>query len=729
MSNRSLSKKNHSFSTTVSDLLQRSIVLLFHFLVLSVPVFFLFKNEELFEFNKMILTYGTTVLIGTAWLCKMIIDKKVLLRRTPLDIPIALFMVSQVLSSLFSIHVRTSLFGYYTRFHGGLFSTFTYVMLFYTYVSIIKKSQQPALLRSMIFSALLVALYAIPEHFGYSFSCWMIAGNLDASCWIQDVQTRVFATFGQPNWLAAYAVMLIPIASSLFIASKTRTKNFVNFALFTLLPSTTAVLLFVTLLYTKSRSGILGLGGGALAFTALGLLALLKKDLQQSVHSRIPKTLGLAGIFVMIAVVIGTPFTPNLQTLIAQNTAPAEDVVIQEDPTVNRLEVGGTDSGEIRKIVWEGAFKVWQRYPLLGSGVETFAYSYFTDRPMEHNLVSEWDFLYNKAHNELLNFLATTGIVGLTTYILLQGAILWMIGKQAFNSKDLPSVFLYLGLFAGLVSVHISNFFGFSTVMVSILMYLFPAVALIAESKDEALSSSQKITEVQYLGILVTTGIGLYFLTMVWLMWQTDYLYARAKSFFQQADYANASQLIRRAISISPQEGLLYELQSKIDAQYAVALVQDQQLETATQLASESLDASDRSLQLNPVHLNFYKTRVQVLLTLAQAQPDFYQEALNTLDLARKYAPTDPKLVYNQAIIYNVMGESEIAEVLLREAIDMKPNYETARYQLAQLLERKQEYEEAAKHYQYILEYIAPANELVKERLEIIATFSASPQQ
>lgn len=729
MSNRSLSKKNHSFSTTVSDLLQRSIVLLFHFLVLSVPVFFLFKNEELFEFNKMILTYGTTVLIGTAWLCKMIIDKKVLLRRTPLDIPIALFMVSQVLSSLFSIHVRTSLFGYYTRFHGGLFSTFTYVMLFYTYVSIIKKSQQPALLRSMIFSALLVALYAIPEHFGYSFSCWMIAGNLDASCWIQDVQTRVFATFGQPNWLAAYAVMLIPIASSLFIASKTRTKNFVNFALFTLLPATTAVLLFVTLLYTKSRSGILGLGGGALAFTGLGLLALLKKDLQQSVHSRIPKTLGLAGIFVMIAVVIGTPFTPNLQTLLAQNTTPTEEVVIQEDPTVNRLEVGGTDSGEIRKIVWEGAFKVWQRYPLLGSGVETFAYSYFTDRPMEHNLVSEWDFLYNKAHNELLNFLATTGIVGLTTYVLLQGAILWAIGKQTLNSKDLPSTLLYLGLFAGLISVHISNFFGFSTVMVSILMYLFPAIALVAESKDEGLSSSQKITEVQYLGILVTTGIGLYFLTMVWLMWQTDYLYARAKSFFQQADYANASQLIRRAISISPQEGLLYELQSKIDAQYAVALVQDQQFETATQLASESLDASDRSLQLNPVHLNFYKTRVQVLLTLAQAQPDFYEEALNTLDLARKYAPTDPKLVYNQAIIYNVMGESEIAEVLLREAIDMKPNYETARYQLAQLLERKQEYEEAAEHYQYILEYIAPANELVKERLEIIATFSASPQQ
>jgi O-antigen ligase len=54
--------------------------------------------------------------------------------------------------------------------------------------------------------------------------------------------------------------------------------------------------------------------------------------------------------------------------------------------------------------------------------VETFAYSYYNFRPAQHNQLSEWDYLYNKAHNEFLNFLSTTGAFGLATYLLI---ILW----------------------------------------------------------------------------------------------------------------------------------------------------------------------------------------------------------------------------------------------------------------------------------------------------------------
>jgi putative inorganic carbon (hco3(-)) transporter len=60
----------------------------------------------------------------------------------------------------------------------------------------------------------------------------------------------------------------------------------------------------------------------------------------------------------------------------------------------------------------KGAWELTKKYPLFGSGVETFAYSYYNVRPVEHNLVTEWDFLYNKAHNEFLNYAATTGFVG-----------------------------------------------------------------------------------------------------------------------------------------------------------------------------------------------------------------------------------------------------------------------------------------------------------------------------
>lgn len=133
-----------------------------------------------------------------------------------------------------------------------------------------------------------------------------------------------------------------------------------------------------------------------------------------------------------------------------------------------QLETGGSESGDIRKIVWKGALGVWRRYPLFGSGVETFAYSYYNFRPAEHNLVSEWDFLYNKAHNEYLNFLATTGIFGLGTYLLLQVWIsIWLL-------KHNQVAFL-----SGLIALSVSNFFGFSTVPVALLFWLYPAFAFV----------------------------------------------------------------------------------------------------------------------------------------------------------------------------------------------------------------------------------------------------------
>lgn len=130
---------------------------------------------------------------------------------------------------------------------------------------------------------------------------------------------------------------------------------------------------------------------------------------------------------------------------------------------------GITDSEAIRMPVWKGAIKIWQRYLIFGSGVETFAYSYYLDRPAEHNLLSEWDFLYNKAHNEYLNILATTGSLGFLSYLSLLGGTIWLIKKN-------PSL---LGAY---VSILVTNFFGFSVVIIGLYFFLIPAFYEIFET-------------------------------------------------------------------------------------------------------------------------------------------------------------------------------------------------------------------------------------------------------
>ena len=116
----------------------------------------------------------------------------------------------------------------------------------------------------------------------------------------------------------------------------------------------------------------------------------------------------ILGLFLIVNLLFGSALTRfQLSSLLPQAPQP-ETTQQQVTSSLTQLENGGTESGQIRLIVWQGALEIFKHYPIFGSGVETFAYSYFQYKPISHNLVSEWDFLYNKAHNEFLNYLATT---------------------------------------------------------------------------------------------------------------------------------------------------------------------------------------------------------------------------------------------------------------------------------------------------------------------------------
>lgn len=414
----------------------RIISVTFSALFFLVPLILTPWNYELFEFNKMLLVYIATVIITAAWAIRMIMTRHWRVKRTPFDIPLLLFLTSQILSTIFSIDPHTSIFGYYSRFHGSLLSTIAYILLYYAFVSNLNFNHVLRAIRYLLISAALVAFYAIAQHFG-----------IDKHLWVQDVQTRVFSTLGQPNWLAAFILTLLPLTIALSITSKST----IYHLLFTIY--------YLTLLYTKSRSGLLGF---AVAYLTFWFLVFIK-------DSPFPKRRVLFRFFLVSCILLFITFFDGLRWLPRYELPATSQIGTQ-------LESGGSESGDIRRIVWKGALKIWRHYPLFGSGVETFAYSYYNFRSPEHNLVSEWDFLYNKAHNEYLNFLATTGIVGLGAYLLLQAWIFIWLFKNSLNTKY---YLLNTAFLSGLAGLSISNFFGFSTVPVALLFFLYPAFAIV----------------------------------------------------------------------------------------------------------------------------------------------------------------------------------------------------------------------------------------------------------
>src|SRR4030042_6345784 len=172
----------------------------FYLLFVVTPFILTTTNYELFEFPKMLFVYAMTGIIFGLWLAQAVVSGHFQIRRSFFLWPLVFFVVAQILSPLVSVDGYTSIWGYYSRFHGGLASTVCYAILFVVFTSIAYKKIVRNSLIALLATASFISLYALAEHFG-----------IDAQYWVQDVQNRVFSTLGQPNWLAAWVVALLPI--------------------------------------------------------------------------------------------------------------------------------------------------------------------------------------------------------------------------------------------------------------------------------------------------------------------------------------------------------------------------------------------------------------------------------------------------------------------------------------------------------------------------------------
>lgn len=711
------------------SIFQRILVWLFHLLVITTPLFFTFTTDELFEFNKMILIYVFVVLITAVWIGRMVFEQRLIWRHTKLDYLLGVFLFSQLLSTVFSIHPYTSWFGYYSRFHGGFVSLLSYALLYWACISNITRKDLRPLALSTMFAGSIVSLYAIGEHFGHSFSCWMNSGgtSFNADCWVQDVQHRVFATFGQPNWLAAYVLMLLSTLIGILLSRwPSRWERIGFYACY--------ALLFWTLLYTRSRSGILGF---TIALIVLGVGLLVHWWLQRSENKqsfwRQPTVIAtsiIASITLVAVILSGTPYSSSIDELLSRQS---ESKVSTSEPVVetsvaNRLDIGGTDSGEIRKIVWQGALDVWKRYPVLGSGVETFAYSYYQDRPVAHNLVSEWDFLYNKAHNEFLNFLATTGAFGLISYLLLLGGyvVIAIFGYvRLVRTKADDRALTVLALVAAIIGLSISNFFGFSTVVVTALQYLAFAITMVLIVPPVALPKAPQSISLWQLAVLIVVAVtALFPLKNVLDYYRADLNYTAGKALMAEGAIQAAAIKLTTAIQLSPREALFWDELGQLYAQAAVSFAQTKSETDTAQLVTKAITSADRAIELNNRHLNLYKTRTRIFMMLAELDEQYLTEAIKALETAITLSPTDPRLLYNLGLVKFQQGDAESGFALLEKAVSLKPNYGSALLELSRQEWAAGRQASAINHLQQMLEYEPNATE-IKEQL---ASYSAQMQ-
>ncbi len=694
--------------------------------VIVTPFIFTSVNEELFEFNKMQVVYFFTTQLALLWLTQIILNKKIRFKQNLLNLPILIFLLSQVISTIFSIHPRTSFFGYYTRFHGGLLSTIVYSFHFFLIVNNFNQKQIQTLIKSALIASIIVSVYAIPEKLGVSPSCILLRQKFDVSCWVQDVQSRVFATFGQPNWLAAYLATLFPFSLYYYFLQEKSAEFFSHKTqkMFWLCGS---IFIFIATIFTQSRSGILAVTFSTVLFFVFKYKKKIVGFFLKLFEQKQKIMLILLGFFLVTTLVFVNFPLPSLPIL---SHIKIVGLIKENSFSQQFLANSSTDQGvlitpseNIRLVVWKGAIKIWQRYPVFGSGPETFAYSYYLDRPLEHNTLSEWDFLYNKAHNELLNTLANTGLVGLISYLIVQIVsivlAIKLIEKFSVNQQRQTELFVII---LSILAINITNFFGFSTVMIGVLNYLlFAYLAILSCPRTiKKTQLDQKPTLFQLLTLICLSLITVHSLISVASIWQADYFFTKGKTLIQASEYQSGVDYLQKAILLSPKEALFYDELANTYASIAVEFLQLENPELAREFADLAIKTSDKTLELNSVHLNFYQTRASIFSKLALIDISYLEDAHKTLLTAQKMAPTHPKLVFHQAKIELSMGKQEDSINTIIKAIELKPNYHEARYKLGQIFEESGDCLQAKEQYKYILKNIIPNDQNLKQKVNLL---------
>ena len=638
----------------------------FYVLFFVTPLLLWPYTSEVFEFNKMIFVYAMTIVIGSAWAVRSIQEKRFEFARTPLDLPILLFLSSQIASTIFSIDHHTSLWGYYSRFHGGLASTLCYILLFYALVT--HFSGQTKAIKNLIYSILatatLTALYAILERMG-----------IDKNIWVQDVQNRVFSTLGQPNWLSAYLIALLPLSLFGLINSKNIYPRFLYGFL--------SFLFLTAILFTRSQSGI---GATAIILVLFAIIA--------SIQKKKTKLLPVLALLLIAALIFkSSAVSQTIQSLNKINPFYSDTATIITEE--NKTRVGGSNSMAIRRVVWQGAIELGKKYPFFGTGVETFGYSYYWVRPAIHNLTSEDNFLYNKAHNEYLNFLATTGFFGLTTYLLLIYSSLRVLYSNRSNPSPLDRhaslAMTDLGspLLLGYVSILITNYFGFSVVNVALFFFLFPAIYL--STLDHHKTISLKLNLPQTLSTIIILTISLWLLLGVRKMWIADVNYTAGRG--------NLAKNLE-AVRLNPREPLylaqLGNIQALVATQILVpqikalpattsADIKDKANSYLAQYTKNSLENISRAVSMNKFNLNLLKTKARTELTLATIDPKYNYDAIQTLLKITELSPTEATNYYNIGLLYAGLNQNDSAKMAFQRAIELKPDYAAAKDQLSLL--------------------------------------------
>jgi len=688
--------------------------------IFSIPIYFNIHSYDQFELPKLTLLRMLTAIMLGIWLIKTIELGKFTFTPTPLDFPLLLWVILNIITTFHSIAPAVSFRGEYENFAGSL-SNINYVILYYIAAQNLKDKKQFSIINlALLFSGILITIYAIAQYEGYDIIKWN-----DTSV----IKGRFFASMGNPNFLGALIIMMMPVTISFFLDSL-KNKKF-NYSV---MLSLFFILLYISLILTQSRGPFIGFVFSILAFIIYGFYVAYKDILKasQDAHTTISfilKSLAIrfrfwiAGFIavILVSVLLGLTIGKDATARLLTSVFHAKDTL-----KVSRLHI------------WVPALKIIKENPVLGTGVDTFKTVFPAYEGTNFAQIDGANVSSRTAHNELLNIPATMGLTSLGIYLLLIIAYIKLWADSFRRIKDYGLKMLSFGMFSAFIAYFMQNIFSFGVAAINTTLYLFMAMHSViyadvygTKKKDFVLFRiSSDNYYLRWLLQLCAVALAFFLAFKAYSIYDADTHYNSGKilgDIYNRWDMSIKEH--EKSVQEEPYEvkyhvylGLAYE-QLALQAYNTLtsetkppsADDRKQILQAMADYISMSIKEYRKGVELNPGNSYYWGNLARIYSLLGRLQnPDFASGKFNDIDAfnksieyyteAIKRAPVTGLFYFNLIDIYLMLGQIDkvppILDSLMHCDKDLAVN---AAFKLANVYFSNKQYDAAEKYYQAII--------------------------
>lgn len=568
-----------------------------------------------------------------------------------------------------------------------------------------KLTQENVLVLSFVACAL-ACMYGVFQGFGLDI-LWPFDMHQFAS--------RAFSTFGNPNFLSSFVVMLLPALLVYYMRTESR-KDICVYG-------------FLVLVYLFYLS--FGLCRSCWIAAAVGLVMMwMFGTLRSLIWQRKGR------VFWLVVLGIAVTYLPVFMQTSREALVKRVAEVSQVTPASITLDISRDKiftSLHQRLFMWDVSKEIFLNRPVMGAGLGNFQTAFARTQPqtlLTHPNLRELKTVTNSPHNEIFFQLAQGGIVGVGLFLFMFMVLFLEVRDFAARKKEGDKKQLLQALFCGILAMLADNMLNIS------LHTVVPAFIFwwIVGAEVSGVGRAETNIEVSANPVTKTVALAILALTISIVAWQIIALSSQFYSFRGQKNMA-AGQWTEAKKDLSGAQRL-YPANTEAGFRLGNLLLSQENYEKALQTFEKSMAAAAyydqvyyhasvaalgakdnakavrylrETLRLDPFNLSAYETLGKLV-----REDVIYadQDTMTILERGLDLFPYDTSLWHDVGDIYLKRGEKEYAKTIYKKALTIDTLDKSLLRSLSKLYDKTEEQPEVLAQAKQLQDYYDQVNHI-----------------